>query len=59
MQEQLFSYFSMADHDGFLNDVSIKLIDKTNPSDPLPRNDYWRQTPKTMVPYGLNIEGSV
>ena len=34
-------------------------IDKTDPSDPLRRKDYWRQTLKTMVLYGLNIEGSV
>ena len=28
-------YFSMAGHDGFLNDVYITFIDKTDPSDPL------------------------
>ena len=33
MQEHLFSHFSMAGHDGFLNDVSITFIDKTDPSD--------------------------
>ena len=56
MQEHLFSHFSMAGHNGFLNDVSITFIDKTDPTDPLRREDYWRQTLKTMVPYGLNIE---
>ena len=25
-------------------------------SDPVQREDYWRQTLKTMVPYGLKIE---
>ena len=59
MQEHLFSHFSMAGHDGFLNDVSITFIDKTDPSDPLQREDYWRQTLKAIVPYGLNIEHSV
>ena len=59
MQEHLFSHFSMACHDGFLNDASITFIDKTDPCDPLRREDYWRQTFKTMVPYGLNIEDSV
>ena len=34
MQEHLFSYFSMTDHDGFLKDVSITLIDKANLTDP-------------------------
>ena len=55
MQEHLFSHFSMV----LLNDVSITFIDKADPSDPLRREDYWRQTLKTMVPYGLNIEDSV
>ena len=59
MEEHLFSHFSMAGHDGFLNDVSITFIDKTDPSGPLRKEDYWRQTLKTMVPYGLNIEDSV
>ena len=58
MEEHLFSHFSMAGHDGFLN-VSITFIDKTDPSGPLRKEDYWRQTLKTMVPYGLNIEDSV
>ena len=59
MQENLFSYFSMAGHNGFLSDVSITFIDKTDLSGPLRREDYWRQTLKTMVPYGLNIEDSI
>ena len=50
MQEHLFSHFLY---------VSITFIDKTDPPDPLRREDYWRQTLKTMVPYGLNIEDSV
>ena len=59
MQEHLFSHFSMAGPGGFLSDVSITFIDKTDLSDPLRREDYWRQTLKTMVPHGLNIVGSV
>ena len=59
MQEHLLSHFSMAGHDVVLNDVSIKFIDKTDPSDPLPREDYQRQKLKTMVLYGLNIEDTV
>ena len=57
--EHLFIHLSMAGHNGFLNDVSITFIDKTDQSDPLRREDYWRQTPETMVPYGLNIENSI
>ena len=49
----------MADHGEFFNDVSITFIDKTDPFNPLRREDYWRQTLKTMAPYGHNIEDSV
>ena len=59
MQEYLFIYFSMAGHGGFLNDVSITSIDKTDLSDLFRRKYYWRQTLKTMALYGLNIEDSI
>ena len=36
----------MAGHEGFLNGVSIALIDKTDPSDHIRREDYWRETLK-------------
>ena len=36
-------------------DVSVTFIDKTDPSDPLKREDYWRSTLKTMAPFGLNV----
>ena len=49
----------MADHGGFLNDFSVTFIDQTDPSDPLRRENYWRKTLKTMVPYELNTEDSV
>ena len=39
-------------HAAFLNDVSIMFIDKTDPSDPLKREDYWRRTLKPMAPFG-------
>ena len=56
MQEHLFRHFSSPGRNGFLNDVSITFIDKTDPSNPLKREDYWKRTFKTMVPFGLNIE---
>ena len=43
----------------FLNDVSVTFIDKTDPSDPLKRENFWREIRMTMAPYGLNIEDSV
>ena len=59
MQEHLFRHSSSSGHNGILNDASITFIDKTDPSDPLKREDYWRRTPKTMAPFGFNIENSV
>ena len=59
MQELLFRHLSSPDHHGFLNDISITFIDKTDPSDPLKREDYRRRTLKTMALFGLNIEDSV
>ena len=40
----------------FEEDVSICLIDKTDPSDPYKREYYWMRTLKTIAPFGLNIE---
>ena len=36
-----------------LEHISTTLIDKTDPSDPLKREDYWRRTLYTMAPNGL------
>ena len=47
-----------SEHRSFLNDVSITLIDKTNPTNPLKKN-YWEPTLKTFVPYGLNMKENV
>ena len=44
---------------GFLNDVSVTLIDNTDGSDPKKWEDYWMKTLKTMAAYGLNIGDSV
>ena len=58
MQEHLFRHFSSPRRNGFLNNVSITFIDKTDPSDPLKREDYWRRTLETVAPFGLNIENN-
>ena len=55
----IFEHFSEEGRHSFLEDVSITLIDKTDPSNPLQRENYWRSTLKTMVPWGLNVEGCV
>ena len=59
MQEHLFRHFSSLGHTGFLKNVSITFINKADPSDSLKQEDYWRQTLKTMVPFGPNIDNSV
>ena len=59
MQEHLFKNFNSMGHNGFLNNVSITLIDKTDGKNPKKREDYWRRTLKTYLPFGLNIEDSV
>ena len=56
MQRHLYEHFNLPGHSGFLNDVSVILIDKTDPKDPTKRQDFWIQTLKTKAPLGLNIE---
>ena len=55
MQEHLFKHFNSMGHNGFLNNVSIKLIDKTNSKNPKKR-DYWSRTLKTYSPFGLMLK---
>ena len=59
MQQHPFEDFSEKGHHSFLKDVSITLIDKTDPSNPLQRENYWRNILKTMAPWGLNVEDCV
>ena len=59
MQQHLFNHFCTSGHCSFLEDVSLTFIDKTDPSDPLKREDYWRSTLETMAPFGLNYKESV
>ena len=59
MQQHLFEHFSKEGHHSVQEDVSITLIDKTNLSNPLQRENYWRTAVKTMAPWGLNVENCV
>ena len=43
----------------FLNAVSVILIDKTDPSNPLKREQYWRHILQTNALHGLNIADAV
>ena len=56
MQRHLYEHFNLPGHSGFLNDVSVTLIDKTDPKDPTKQEDYWINTFKTKAPLGLNVE---
>ena len=44
MQEHLHEHFCDSEHGGFLSDVSITFIDKTDPTNPLQRKSYWKYT---------------
>ena len=54
MQEHLFKHFSLPNHNGFLEDADITFIDKTDPSNPLKRENFWIETLRTMVPNDNN-----
>ena len=41
MHRHLYVYFNLPGQSGFLNDVSVTLIDKTDPKDPTKWEDYW------------------
>ena len=55
-QTFLQSHFLQRDQQGFLKDVEVRLIDKTQASDPTKREFYWMRTLRTLYPDGLNIE---
>ena len=59
MQEHLYEHFCDSEHSGFLNDASIKFIDKADPANPLQRENYWKHILKTFAPYGLSIKDNV
>ena len=52
-------HFNSMGHNGFLNNFSITLIDKTDGRNSERRKDYWRKTLKTYSPFGLNVEDLV
>ena len=59
MQDHLFRHFYSEGHDGFIGNVSISFIDKTDGFDPTKRENFWMRTLKTLAPHGLNIEQSI
>ena len=59
MHEHIFEHFNSEGHTGFLENVSVIFIDKTDSQNPEKSENYWIYTLKTMVPWGLNILNSV
>ena len=55
-QKFLQCQFLQPDRKGFLKDVEIRLIDKTQGSDPTKRELYCIRILKTLYPDGLNID---
>ena len=55
-QKFLQSHFLQEEHKGFLENFEVRLIDKTQGSDPIKREYYWMRTLKTLYPDDLNIE---
>ena len=54
MQPELFEHFAYGNHNYFLNNCSIALIDKKDGWDTMIREEYWRKVVKTASSYGLN-----
>lgn len=59
MQQHLFERFQSPGQTGFIDDVSVTLIDKADPFIPTKYEDYWRQTLKTLVPQTLKKASNV
>ena len=56
MQKYLHDHFLSEDQDSLLNNVEINLIDKTDPSDPERREEFWKTKLRTLATLGLNID---
>ena len=52
----MYEHFNLPGYSEFLNDISVTLIDKTDPKDRTKREDYWIYTLKNKAPLGCNVE---
>ena len=59
MQQHLFEHFYSEGYNGFLGNVSISLIDKTDVFQPKKRKNYWMRTLKTLAPLEPKVESAV
>ena len=58
-QTFLHNHFLSEGHSGLLEECEIIFIDKTRPTDPTKREDFWRRKLKTLYPDGLNVEENI
>ena len=57
MQRHVYEHFNLQGHlPGFLNDLLVTLINKTDPIDSTKREDLWIQTLKTKAPWDLMLK---
>ena len=56
MQRHLYVDFNLLGHSGFLDDVSVTIIDTTYSKNSTKEKDCWIHTFKTKTPLGLNVE---
>ena len=59
MQQHLYEHFYSESHNGFLGDVSISLIDKTDGFQSNKKENYSMRTLKIRATLGLNVESVV
>ena len=59
MQQHLYKHFYSEGCNGFLGNVSISFINKTDDFQPKKMENYWMRTLKTLAPLGLNVESAV
>ena len=59
MQQHLYKHFYSEGHNGFLENVSISLIDETDRFQPKKRENYSMRTLKTLASLGINVENAL
>ena len=59
VQEHIFQHFKSESHTGFLENVPVTFIDKTDSQNPKKRENYWIHTLKIIASWDLNILNSV
>lgn len=56
LKEHLFEHFNSEGHNGFLYDILVNFIYKTDGKNPTKREHHWRHNIRTLPPHGLNVE---